>query len=653
MPKNLVNHIISALIIAAAVLGSAGGQAQDRQPQLMENKKTLFKRVIVRPGAELAASPGAHGQPVPAFNVYYVYGTRGDYVEVGSAIGRADGFVGKDKVIEWKQTIVATFTNTANRQRSLLFRSREAIEDVVRDRDPAQRLMRLRTAASRGESGDNSPILAIEPETLPDFRQKFYFLPILSEKPARLTFDHEGSILEVASLTLQPPDRPQAAAAQPFDRAQALRNFKVGVVFVIDTTVTMGPYIEQVRQTMVELKRKLEQSSASENLRFGLIGFRQSLQNNPAGVEYHIKTFLRLDRNATAAEFVRAIGNVKQSAVPTQGWDEDSLGGVFEAIRGSDWQEFQARFVVLVSDAGPLRQSGDPRFSYAQGLGSEEINAKAVEQNISVFVLHMLTPEGRFDHGYAASQYSALARFGAGKSGYFGVPNGDPVVFRRELDRFAGAISANIAAAQDALSPAPPPSSPGQDGVTDAVRQNIYAMKLAYLGSREGTRPPPMFQAYISTVDLATAGLPPREAVEVRVFLTKNQLSSMYNAIRLIISAAEERILDANKFFEKVRAGILILARGDPSRQMGDTLGSAMGEFLEGLPFSQMSDVLSLTETGWRDLSGDAQGLLMARLGRKMRFMEDWHNTPGNWVKLTPNVPDGEAVTAFPMRQLP
>ena len=167
----------------AVVCHGAAGHAQDRQPQLMEGKKTLFKRVILRPDAVLQSSPGSGtATPIPAFSVLYVYGTSGDFVEVGRAIGRTDGFVARDKVIEWKQTIVATFTNPANRQRSLLFRSRESIEEIVRSNDAASRLTQLRTAAIRGDSGEG-PVLAIEPETWPDIRSNFYFFPILSEKP--------------------------------------------------------------------------------------------------------------------------------------------------------------------------------------------------------------------------------------------------------------------------------------------------------------------------------------------------------------------------------------------------------------------------------------------------------------------------------------
>jgi len=645
MPLKLLCLLLSLLALSPSV------GAQPRQPELMEGKKTLFKRVILRPNAMLVATPGAAtGTPMPAFSVLYVYGSSGEFVEVGRAIGKADGYVQQDKVIEWKQTIVATFTNPADRQRSLMFRTREAIEDIVRGPDAIARLGELRAAAIAGRGSDGGQVVAIEPETPPDIRRNFYFFPILSEKRSQLTFNHVGRILEVASLTLP-------AAPTPVDEPVRPRDSKVGIVFVVDTSKSMAPYIERVRQAIVKLQQRLEATPAAQNLRFGLVGFRQSLGNNDPRVEYHVKTFLRLTKDSSSHAFLNAIQNVKEAPVETRGFDEDSLGGIFEAIRGSDWRELQARFVILITDAGPLRDSGpektDERFMFAPGLGAAQMNQKAVEEKISIFALHLRTPEGRNDHPYAAAQYGELARFPGGASGYYAVPNGDLSTFSDQLDAFAGEISRQIVALQSGQAPRPPaPPRPG-NRVEDAVARNFYAMQLAYLGTRQGTQAPEMFRAYVSDIDLASATT--KSAIGVRIFLTKNQLSTMYGAAKAIIEAAEQQIMDSNKFFGQVRQAMAIMAR-DPTRRIDprvDTLGSALGEFLEGLPYVQASPFLSLTEQKWRDMGAAEQTLMLADLARKRRFMEDWHDTPANWVALAPNVPDGEMVTAYPLEQLP
>ncbi len=647
--RQVMGRLLLLLLVCLAAAPDLA--AQDRQPQLMEGKRTLFKRVILRPNANLTAAPTATGgTPIPAFSVMYVYGTSGDFFEVGRSIGRADGFVPQDKAIEWKQTIVATFTNPADRQRSLMFRNREGLDDILHSGDPQARLTELRTAAAAGQTNDTSPVVAIEPETPPDIRRNFYFFPILSEQRSQLTFNHLGRVLEVASLSTPSASTPAPNAANP-------RDVKVGVVFVVDTTKSMAPYIERVRQAIVRLQGKLQNSPASETMRFGLVGFRQSLGNNDARVEYHVKTFLRLTKDATSAAFLNAIQDVKESPVETKGFDEDSLGGAYEAIDRSDWADFQARFIILVTDAGPLHDTGpekvDERFMYKAGMGSSQVNDKAIAEKISIFVLHLRTPEGRNanDHAYAGAQYASLSRFPGGSSGYYAVPNGDFNAFSDQLDSFAGELSRQISAVQSGMTPVLPPAN--RNRVEDAVARNFYAMQLAYLGARDGTQAPPMFRAFVSDVDLATSAS--KTAIGVRIFLTKNQLSTMFGAAKIIVDAARSQIMDSSRFFNQVRQAMAIMAR-DPSRRIdprSDTLGSALGEFLEGLPYVEASPFLSLTEARWRDVGAGDQALMLADLARKQKFMEDWHNTPANWVALTPNVPDGEMVTAYPLEQLP
>jgi hypothetical protein len=162
-----------------------------------------------------------------------------------------------------------------------------------------------------------------------------------------------------------------------------------------------------------------------------------------------------------------------------------------------------------------------------------------------------------------------------------------------------------------------------------------------------------MFRAYVSDIDLASPTT--KTAIGVRIFLTKNQLSTMYGAAKAIVDAAEQQLMDSNKFFAQVRQAMAIMAR-DPTRRIDprvDTLGSAFGEFLEGLPYVQASPFLSMTEEGWRNVGAAKQAQMLTDLARKRRFMEDWHDTRENWVALTPNVPDGEMVTAYPLEQLP
>ncbi len=645
MIKQGLGRLLAGVLALGLFVALGGGwaAAQGRQPELMEGKKTLFKRVIVRPDATLfPAAADQGGAPMPAFSVLYVYGKSGDFVEVGKTIGAASGFVKADKLIEWKQTIVAVFnSNRANRERSLLFKSPEAIDAVIQNANPREKLAQLRAEASAGRPGDGS-VLAIEPETPPDIRQNFYFFPILSVADKRLPQRVDGRILQVASLSKidQPPPPPP-------DRKRSLADMRVGVVFVIDTTTSMGPYIEKVREAMTRVQARLDRTPAGQNMRFGLIGFRQSLADNTPGVEYHVKTFLKLGKESTAAAFVKAIADVKESPVPTKGFNEDSLGGVYEAISTGDWKDFDAKFVILLTDAGPLLPESRQTLR-APGLGPAQIQRKAAEDGIAITVLHLLTAEGASDHASARGQYQTLSRSGEGSS-YFNVADGALDRFTQGLDSMADGIIARTEAlaAGDTNRPAPTGNP-----IRDAIERNFYAMQLAYLGRREGSRAPDMFEAYLSDRDL---GDPTKEATEIRLFLTKNQLATMHEVAKRIVEAGERSTVDPTQFFSQLRLAIASVAR-DPSRPVNlrpETLGAALGEFLEGLPYAQASPILSIDSQMWVQMGAARQQEIRIDLQRKLRFFEEWHNTPDNWVPLNRGAPEGEKVTAFPLSQLP
>ena len=79
--------------------GAATAGAETRTPRLLDGKKTLYERVLTRPGAVIAAQPGeAGGKPVPPLSQYYVYDHKQvagrDWIEVGAGSrGKTDGWI--------------------------------------------------------------------------------------------------------------------------------------------------------------------------------------------------------------------------------------------------------------------------------------------------------------------------------------------------------------------------------------------------------------------------------------------------------------------------------------------------------------------------------------------------------------------------------
>ena len=101
----------------------------------------------------------------------------------------------------------------------------------------------------------------------------------------------------------------------------------MGVVFAIDTTISMEPYIRQTKEVIEQIGVELEQSNLSGKVHFGLVGFRQNTRTNP-GVGYHVKNMLPLSETSGVEDFVAAIDEMQVARAPTIGFREDSIGGI-------------------------------------------------------------------------------------------------------------------------------------------------------------------------------------------------------------------------------------------------------------------------------------------------------------------------------------
>lgn len=632
----------TALVVLTPMLAPAPAGAAEALK--IEGKKTLYQRVMTRVGVKLYESAATNSRVVAdniaPFTIYYVYGRRDGWISVGTALkGDPVGWLAPETAIDWNQTIVVAFNNPAEyqRERTLLFRSRVGMESLLKRSDIAPETKRLRADAAAGRSGAQSPVISIEPEIHVDINKSFYIFPILQAERQILPGNIKGRYLEVASVR-----RLEDRKAKTEEDAR--RNFRTGIVFVVDTTTSMGPYIERTRAAIERIKTQIGNSEVAANVRFGLVGFRQSEALVP-NIEYAHKTFLKLDEQSTAERFTQEIAKMKASKIPTPGFDEDSVGGLVEAIQGADWRPFNARFVVLITDAGPR----SPETGHVRSpMLPDQVNTFLLEQSIRPLVLHLKTPEGKSDHAYAERAYTALARQTDGST-YFPIDNADMARFGSKLDGIANLI---VTLAKESFRG--PVAAPADNDVTEQarLRRAWRAMQLSYLGREQGAQAPELFKAWMTDRSLDDSGV---EALEVRVILTKNQLATLRDVARSIVERAERGLqsFDMQSFFTQLREAVALMAR-DPNRLARadfQTLGDALGEYLVDLPYD--SPVASITEADWNSRSARATRALLETLKSKIELYERIYNTPAKWVPLHPGAPDGEWVTTIPLRDLP
>ena len=237
------------LAAMVAIAGGVGAQAAevDHAPLLMQGKKPLYQRVLTRPGATLKREPGnGPGAAQPALTRFYVYGRKivngAEWLEVGlTARNRTDGWIASDFTLPWKQQLALSFTNPAGRDRALLYRDRADLVKLLDSDAPGKAEEPLRKEVLSGKS--EPKVVSIEPATYVDITRNFYLLPILSAEETFTGTGHRARVLQVASVPKQADEKP----AKPADQTAELRNFRAAVVFVVDTTVSMNPYIDRTR----------------------------------------------------------------------------------------------------------------------------------------------------------------------------------------------------------------------------------------------------------------------------------------------------------------------------------------------------------------------------------------------------------------------
>lgn len=642
--------LVAAVLLAGA--WSVPSAEAARAPLLMEGKKTLYQRVLTRPGAQIRKDPAdAAGKAQPALTRLYVYGrvqkNGAEWLEVGlTAKGQTDGWIAADYTLPWKQQMTLAFTNPAGRERSLLFKDRDTLATLVNADDPASTLGPLRKTVAAGKTDPS--VVSIEPETYVDLNKQFYLLPILSAEETFAASGHRMRMLEVASVTQQDAKADKVAAP----KANGLRNFSASVVFVIDATISMGPYIDRTRDAVKRIYERVEKAGLSDKVRFGMVAFRSNIDKAPA-LEYVSRLYADPNQVTSGKAFLEKVSGLKQATVSSARFSEDAYAGVMTALDKVDWTNFGGRYVVLITDAGALR--GNDPLSGTK-LDAEQVRLEAQHRGVALYAMHLRTPEGKANHAEAEAQYKALTTHPLVPHPlYYPVESGSVDAFGKIVDSLADAIVDQVNASsrgEEVAGSALSASKSSGDAVKDDAALLGHAMKLAWLGRTEGTRAPPLFSAWISDRDLIK---PDVATTEVRVLLTKNQLSDMQQVVKSILDAGQAAQLSPKDFFSRMRSAAATLGRDPnainaPNAQKLADLG-LMGEYLDDLPYR--SKVLDLDQETWSSWSISQQQVFLDELQRKLRLYQIYHDDVSRWVALDGGADPGEAVYPVPLDAMP
>jgi hypothetical protein len=634
--------VFAVVAVTSLTLGVAFGQA--RKPLLQEGKAELYQRVIAAPGAMLVADPASSSETrgVPPFSNFYVYDRRDDggrqWVQVGSdSNGTVDGWVDGDQVFDWKQTLTVAFRDPGQHGRVLLFGDRDSLKTIVDENDAAA-YRKLRSQVAGGDV-DGTPVVAVQPDYNVDIRRNFYLIPILDHEDV-LVGGQQSRLLRVASVPLQ-------------DSALITETYRTGIVFVIDSTVSMKPYIDATRAVMERVYRSIDEEKLGERVSYGLVDFRDNTDAVP-GLGYVARTVA--DLGGTGEQFLSRIRDVQPAPVSSEGFNEDAYAGVQEALGRVDWRDYYARFVVVITDAGP-RDATDPLS--ATGLDAASLQRLAADKDVAVGVFHLQTPAGRDNHGYAEDAYRRLSMVPDIGEFYYPVQAGDVDEFESALSALTDVLTEHVRAAAAGQPPALAREAMTESDLgafQETVDRLGYGLRMRYLQERAGEGVPSLFNAWVIDRDFDA---PEERALDVRVLLTRDQLSDLHEVLRQVLITAEEGTLAPDDFLDELKSLAASVSR-DPqaARTATRTVGGEsladlgyMREYLEGLPYK--SEVMYLDLSIWEQWPAQRQFEFVNQLDSKVAYYRALHDNVDLWVSLDGEAVDGDSVYPLLLEALP
>lgn len=635
------------------------------QPLQIAGHPGLFQRVLTKPGAVMYAQPSATGggTALAPLSIRYVFQTKPGWARIGeSLVTGPQGWVRADGLESWNVMLVMQYTPPDARNPVLFFRDELAIKALLTSPKAADEIAQMRSSA---ETMTPDPrLVAIEDQAI-NWAASPYLMPILRTSSTVTDSGRTTYLAEVASVsgTSGGTGAAGAGARPPVGGVAGGNGQCLGgsaqtavhqVVFVIDTTASMGPYIDGVRRIAERWSGEIARRGITDKVRFGVVAYRNNMADEPqrSGLEYVTRTVLPLTPESDAAAFATSMNALSPARVSTHSFDEDAVAGLDQALTMNWGQGCGARFMFLVTDAGAL-PSDDPKASLP-GKGLATIAASARDMGVEIFPVHVLTREARSARNTdkAATQYRSQLTDGRGKQLYRSVADGSAKAFQDYLDQVNSFVDAFDKESRGQYLKradfAKTPTDASQLSVEQLVLGKIFAVQQRFLGVAAGATAPSFTSSWTSDRDLLNPDL---VALQVNVLLTRRELGQLAEKCQMLIENARQAKTESSRFFERLRT-ISAATAQDPKRfanSAGD-LGAFMPSFLALLPYK--SEVLSLSAMDWRGMGASKQDAFVRRLREKLSYYRTVEADQTRWRQLS-GTDAAEQVAQIPLSEMP
>ena len=653
---------IPAFLCSLALLFGVSEYASARAPLLVPGKTTLYQRVISHPGTVSYKSPNAEiTGVVDSFTPLYVYDKKvvngEEWLEVSPSSGASSTqWIRSLNGSRWDKALSLTFTERMGRDPVMFFRSYDGLNQLITSEKLSDELTRLVREYRHDTLDASSPLIALEPKASAVPREQFYLMPIFDHS---LEYEQYGlKMLKVGCINPGSGEVAPKTVVVPEPR-----KFKSGVAFVIDTTISMKPYIEKTKEFIHNTYNALEKSPLAEDLSLGVVAYRNSTRHDQ-NIEYVSRVVSPLTPVSGRQVMERGLNDLDEAKVSTHAFNEDAFAGIMSAIERLDWNPYAIKLAVLITDAGAIRN--DDKYS-STGLNEEEMRDLLAQKGIRLLVVHLQTEAGK-RHGLAKTekQYRTLTSVKDAnlKSVYLPLPAYNAQTASQQFGKLSKAmvnillkIMKQNAEGQMTQKPEAVAAATPEEKMAQIAQCIGYAAQLEFVGSEKNTQAPRMLEAWAVDKDLVSLSEgKPTEALSVTVLLNKRQLDSLAYQLQTVVDAAKSaRDIDSSQLFQRIVSLSAQTVRDPNKLQEGGSAANiaelgVLPEFLEGLPY--VSWIMGMTAEGWSAMSSMEQDAKIRELESKIQLYKEYHNDTANWKSFGSPDP-ADAMYRVPLTSLP
>jgi serine/threonine-protein kinase PpkA len=578
---------------------------------------------------------------------------KGWYQVSESEQGPPIGWMQARDVLEWKQALLVSYTHPGTgddeRRRVLMFRTLEDLKKLVESevREQFAGLLYQNVAQERIPHG----VVSKEPERFVDISRTFYLLPIIDYETVDINGD-EARYLHLAAAvpqrrgadTLEDPDYREQAKDEGKLEGKAARELGVDLVFVMDMTRSMQPYIDQTKQALADLARTVASKEVKQKVRFGLVGYRDDVTRFPA-LEFTSRNFtpelVDVDTFVTILE-----KEAKATSFGSKDYPEEVFAGVQTGL-ASAWDEGSLRILCLVGDASS-HEVDHPQNT--TGKDAKVLRLAAKDAHVHLLALHLLYARMPTDHELAKTQFTTLSKIeGSEESALVQIDTADKGKFTEAVQKSTRVIFDLIKQVQsgDVASLGQSGATTGEEDVgaeaEDKMRRLMASALIEYLGKE--ANPPKDITAWALDRDPTNPAL---LSLEVRVLVNKEQLSDLITAIQQVTEALNNAKSTQMQFFEALQ-GVASQTMKNPeainqSSRLVDT--GLLPAFIQSLPYK--SEILSLNDEMYASMTAEERAGLERGLRAKLQQYRDINEQVDGWVRL--NQSDSESKKVYPLQ---